>query len=40
MENTIQNEGEIMMELVEAGIPYVSDIFCHGDVLEKDASTP
>ena len=33
-----RNEGETMVELVEAGVPYVSDIFCHGDILQGDAS--
>lgn len=27
-----QKEGDIMVELVEAGVPYVSDVLCHGDV--------
>lgn len=31
-----QKEGDIMVELVEAGVPYVSDIFCHGDVQDNE----
>lgn len=31
-----EKEGEIMVELVEADVPHVSDIFCHGDVVQED----
>ena len=27
-------EGEVMVELVESGVKFVSDIFCQGDVPE------
>lgn len=32
-------EGEVMVELVEADVPYVSDIFCHGDVVQDDVDS-
>lgn len=34
----MEKEGEIMIELVEAKVSNVSDIYCHGDVLEDDAT--
>ena len=32
-----EREGDIMVRLVENGVPSVSDIFCQGDVIDCDA---
>lgn len=31
----MEKEGEIMVEMVEAGVKFVSDIYCHGDVSSE-----
>ena len=35
----MEKEGEVFMELIAAGVPNVSDIFCQGDVLDRDEET-
>ena len=35
----MEKEGEVFMELIAAGVPNVSDIFCQGDVLDRDEDT-
>ena len=35
----MEKEGEVSMELIVAGVPNVSDIFCQGDVLDQDEDT-
>lgn len=39
----MEKEGDIMIELVESGVSYISDIFCHGDVrvdcVDEEIST-
>lgn len=35
----MEKEGEVFMELIDAGVPNVSDIFCQGDVLDRDEDT-
>ena len=42
----VEKEGEVYLELLEAGVPFVSEILCHGDVTQselgsdRDATSP
>lgn len=34
----VEKEGEVYLELLDAGVPFISEILCHGDVTQSEAS--